>query len=235
MIKKKVFPALFIVIIVSTFYLNQGCKIEIFEPTPTPTPTLTPTPTSTLTPTPTPTLTPTLTPTPNTAILSYFKDAKKIIDKFKIIITCETKIFDNIKGKREFLATTFSDPEGYNLYTQFVDELGKQEKLINEFKKNHPKDCIPDFTLFIEGELLYFKDAERMVYASNVESYVALDVYKRRSDVYEEVNNDEPFKAMGLSKAFCILCDSGEKCDNEVSKLFRQGITTCNMGKYFYK
>ncbi len=69
-----------------------------------------------------------------------------------------------------------------------------------------------------------------MVYASNVDHWVALDVYKRRPDIYKEVNNDEPFKAIGLSKAFCILCDSGEKCDNEVSKLFRQGITTCNMG-----
>ncbi len=257
-IKRFIYSALFIAIIISTFYVNQGCKIEIFEPTPTLTPTLTPIPTSTLTPTPMPTFTPTVTPTPNKDMVSYFKDAKKIIDKFKNIATSETKIINKMI---ERLDAALSDQDGYNAYVQFLNETAEQEKNINKFKKNHPKDYIPDFTLFIEKELSDFKDAviilnclnellgnyDAKIAALQNDSpppitssdyiWTAKDVYARHSDVYSEIENDGygPYESPALRGAFILLCDKGEKCDQVVNQLFNQGIITCSMGKYFYK
>lgn len=257
-IKRFIYSALFIAIIISTFYVNQGCKIEIFEPTPTLTPTLTPIPTSTLTPTPMPTFTPTVTPTPNKDMVSYFKDAKKIIDKFKNIATSETKIINKMM---ERLDAALSDQDGYNAYVQFLNEMAEQEKNINKFKKDHPKDYIPDFTLFIEKELSDFKDAAIILNSLNdlhrkydaefaalqngsssqitSSEYIrtAGDVYKRHLDVYGEIKDysDGPYESPALRGAFVLLCGKGEEVDKVVNQLFNQGIITCSMGKYFYK
>ena len=74
-----------IAIIISSLYLNQGCKVEIFEPTPTPT--LIPTATPTLTPTSTPA--PTLTPTPSIPE-AYLTSARKALEALQAIQSCTT-------------------------------------------------------------------------------------------------------------------------------------------------
>jgi len=212
--------SIFIVIsvIISLLYLNEGCKIEIFKPTPTLTPTLTPT------------------PTPNKAIIIYFKDAKKIIDNFKIIISNEKDIVDKVKLDRRLLATTFSNQEAYNIYTQFFNNLNKQEKLIKEFKRNHPKDYLPDFTLFIEEELSFFKDAERIVYgAVNDNPWEAYEISKKRINIIKELRVEGDSIELNYLRSYIVLCEKGEQIDNVINQLFNQGLITCNMGQYFYK